>query len=139
VFCPDHPRAWSTGYVYSHSLLMELHLGRFLKKGEVIHHRNEDRSDNRIENLEVKSNSSHAADHGRAKGTRVIELRCPWCAQIFTRPLRQTFKKKRTPMGCTCCSPQCRGKLSRWVQLGGDLSSKTAGHVIREFWEPPKT
>lgn len=133
VYCPDHPKAWSTGYVYSHRIKIELHLGRFLHAHEVVHHKNSNRTDNRIENLEVLSPSDHAAEHGRARGTEMLDLRCPWCGDVFTRPVRQTFKVKHTPLGCTCCSPRCRGRLSRWVQLGGDITSKTDGHVLRQF------
>lgn len=45
--------------VREHRWLMEQHLGRKLEKWEHVHHINDDSSDNRIENLEVLSNSDH--------------------------------------------------------------------------------
>lgn len=55
VWAPDHPRAMGAGYVFQHRYVMEQHLGRYLVEGESVHHLNGDRSDNRLENLELWS------------------------------------------------------------------------------------
>lgn len=60
----DHPsRNGRPGYVLQHRLVMERHLGRFLSDDEVVHHVNENPSDNRIDNLQVMTQSEHAALH----------------------------------------------------------------------------
>jgi len=60
-----HPR-YTTGGVYQHILVMEEKLGRYISKDEVVHHINGIRHDNRAENLELHTKSSHAEKHGKA-------------------------------------------------------------------------
>lgn len=55
-----------------HVVTMERHIQRRVTKNEIVHHLNEIRNDNRIENLELMTRSEHSALHARnrvKKGT----------------------------------------------------------------------
>ena len=60
---PAHPNANSQGYVLRSRFVMSGHLGHTLKPGELVHHINGVKTDDRIENLQIVTRSEHNRLH----------------------------------------------------------------------------
>ena len=67
IWKPEHPLAHKNGYIPEHRLVIMEHLGRLLKKNEVVHHKNHNKTDNRIENLIVMPRKVHQSLHNKGK------------------------------------------------------------------------
>jgi len=59
----QHPLADPNGYTYEHLLVWVSAGNNRPSKGYLLHHRNRDKTDNRIENLELCSRSKHNKYH----------------------------------------------------------------------------
>jgi len=83
---------------------MEEHIGRKLTPDENVHHINEDRGDNRIENLKLVSRAEHISEfHPSQKDPECwVSLTCFGCGVVFERHKCQLFKSKRL-----FCSWEC--------------------------------
>ncbi len=62
VFEPNHPISMKNGYVRIHRKIM-YDCGFLKNVNDIVHHKNENKKDNRLCNLEVVSNSNHTFHH----------------------------------------------------------------------------
>lgn len=70
IFKPEHPFANDVGYIKRSRYVMEQYLGRYLRPEEIIHHINEKRDDDRIENLRLCLSNSEHMQIGHSKAGR---------------------------------------------------------------------
>lgn len=84
------------GYVYEHRYVMECFLNRPLRKDEIVHHKDGDKLNNDISNLELMTRGGHARKHFEKTKTKYcldcgVKLtdkrakRCRKCANINSR------------------------------------------------------
>lgn len=84
-----------------HRHIMQLHLGRKLKRFEFVHHINGDKKDNRIENLELMNGHQHAIEHNQKYS---ISKLCIVCGKEYIPHKTKRLRSK-------VCSNECKVKL----------------------------
>lgn len=131
---PEHPFANKSGYVLEHRIIMENELGYIIPPGYVVHHINENKKDNRIENLQLMTTKEHNTLHGLSQGKKYVTLKCPSCGAIFEREKRNSHLQKGSRY--TCCSMKCRGTFSSKLQYHGESAEdrkKIKENLIKEY------
>jgi len=111
----DHYLANSQGKVYKHIFVMCEHIGRPLRHDECVHHKDRNRSNNDLRNLQLLTKSEHALLHAIEdrgfKAERRENRECEHCKKPFTcsENSEQIF-----------CSSICAAEVRRKFEISGE-------------------
>ena len=97
-------------YAYEHSVVWWRHTGKTVPAGYLIHHKNENKHDNRFKNLELKSNSKHTAEHHTLPRT---VLDCAYCGRKVTRKRAEHAYRLSIGQADFYCNRSCFAKHKR--------------------------
>lgn len=123
-YAPSHPAAQATsGKLMEHHYVMVNHIGRLLREDECVHHKNRDKTDNRLENLQLMTLTAHAELHAAEdRGVLKLKKTCPVCSKVFIVTSGQDHRVN--------CSISCKDSANRRFNI-------TAAELEALVWQMP--
>jgi hypothetical protein len=112
-------------YCYEHQYVYWKNTG-INPKGHVIHHKDENPHNNDFSNLEISTHKDHAVLH-MTVGRLMVDLMCPMCHRLFTKP-RNITHLVLAKSKATYCSRSCSARASH-------VKVNTDNNVIRVYNE----
>ncbi len=112
----NHPLADKYGFVYYHRHIFSIKIGRWIKKSEIVHHKDGNRTNNSVKNLELLTQKEHGHKH---HGELPI-VNCIICKKSFKQLDRKNW----------FCSSKCLGIFQKKIPVSDKQLSKLV-------WEKP--
>ena len=111
VYVPHNPMSKTRcGWLLEHRYVMSEHIDRSLTRDDIVHHKDGDKLNNDISNLELTDRVSHGYTH---HGGRENDAICKQCGETFTLYRPSTIKAKGRGQ---FCSREC-SELFRTTKL----------------------
>lgn len=123
AYAPGHELADEAGFIYEHRLKMVRHIRRNLYPDEVVHHKDRNRANNSLDNLQLMTNSEHTRLHMIEDKGAVFENRMCKCGNTFE--VTHISDRKY-------CSPRCAKKFNRKFEID-------AKDLAKLVWSIPTT
>lgn len=114
--------------VLEHRYVIEQLLGRALESFEVVHHKNKQKNDNALSNLELHTVSSHARHHSLESPAEMVSLLCVQCGCDVIRSAAK-HKNNLARKSRVFCSKRCVG-LSAAKEKGFAPASQEHGESM---------
>lgn len=93
-----------------HRHLMEQHIGRPLRADEHVHHKDGNRYNNALDNLELKAGLKHIQDHADLRAVHPKTKQCKVCGTAFTP---HPTKRKRAKTCSKVCADALRSATEK--------------------------
>jgi hypothetical protein len=123
VYRPDCPRAWPSGYALRAHVVWWLDKGECHPKGYNLHHKDENRLNDCIENLELKTHAQHTRDHCFQEGIRYI---CQQCGiHFYVKQWRIDQRRREGQREIKYCSQTCYRKSPRSQETRQRMSASS--------------
>lgn len=111
--------------------LLEQHLNRELKPSEDADHINENKTDDRIENLRVISHSENITSFSKNNRTRkYYNFNCPYCGKKCIKPMNYVKHNWKRGMNGPFCGKSCARQfnIGDMSKLENELDLKSNGN-----------
>lgn len=90
--------------------LLSVHICRWITREEHVDHINNDRADDRVENLQIISLAENIQKQAAVVGCAMVEYECPVCGRIFSLKRKASHYGSKKGNKAVTCSRQCGGK-----------------------------